>query len=550
MGLFSRIFRPRETAADRAQWLDGLAASAGRQLQAEHLASLKAASRSFEAAETPSWSESWASTAVGINDDLARQLPTMRARSRGQARSNEWAENYQIKLLDNVLGEHGIRLQSTLMRGNGQPSTTVNNRLEAAWRKWGEAADVSGLSWQEVERLALLSLAIDGELLLRLRPKAGPMGFQVQILPADALDVHKHGEFGPHRIRMGVELDDDGAPVAYWLKAAKSGEGYTDVQTVGKHVRVPAAEIIHRFERKEIGQVRGFPWIASGAQRLWLLNDFERSAAVASSNAAKRQGFFFTPDGEAPRGFVDRFVSTALERARAEGKELSAEEINRLMAEAEKFTTTMAGQFDTLPIGYQFQPFESKWPEVSAEGYVKQQVRGWSAARGISYVSLGNDLEAVNYSSAQVGILAERDHYRSIQRRLIRWLHQPVLEAALRWIVIATPGLNPASLDKYAEGLVFVPRRWSGVDPNKTANADETNLRNKLTSRRRILLERGEDPDEVFAEIEEEEDRFGPVPPKSGAAPADPGADDDQDEDQDEADQPDDADAPTAGQGA
>lgn len=547
MGLLSRIFRPRETAADRAQWLDGLAASAGRQLQAEYLAGLKTAARSFEAAETPAWTESWSATAVGINDDLARQLPTMRARARGQARSNEWAENYQIKLLDNVLGEHGIRLQATLMRGNGQPNTPVNDRLERGWRTWGKLADVSGLSWQEVERLALLSLAIDGELLLRLRPGAGPMGFQVQLLPADALDVHKHGEFGTHRIRMGIELDDDGAPVAYWLKAGKSGEGYTDVQTVGKHVRVPAAEIIHAFERKEVGQVRGFPWIASGAQRLWLLNDFERSAAVASSNAAKRQGFFFTPDGEAPRGFVDRFVSTALERARAEGKELSAEEINRLMSEAEKFTTTMAGQFDTLPIGYQFQPFESKWPEVSADGYVKQQVRGWSAARGISYVSLGNDLEAVNYSSAQVGILAERDHYRSIQRRLIRWLHQPVLEAALPWIVLATPGLNTLSLAKYAEACEFVPRRWSGVDPIKTANADETNLRNKLTSRRRILLERGEDPDEVFAEIEDEEARFGPVPPASGAASA--AAQTEQDDD--DAEDPDDADEAAAeGQGA
>jgi capsid protein len=147
-------------------------------------------------------------------------------------------------------------------------------------------------------------------------------------------------------------------------------------------------------------------------------------------------------------------------------------------------------------------------------------VRGWSAARGISYVSLGNDLEAVNYSSAQVGISAERDHYRSIQRKLIRWLHRPVLEAALPYIVLATPGLNTGSLANYVAACVFVPRRWAGVDPIKTANADETNLRNKLTSRRRILLERGEDPDEVFAEIEDEEKRFGAVPAAPAAAPA------------------------------
>ena len=81
----------------------------------------------------------------------------------------------------------------------------------------------------------------------------------------------------------------------------------------------------------------------------------------------------------------------------------------------------------------------------------------------------------------------------------------------------------------------------------ESANADETNLRNKLTSRRRILLERGEDPDEVFAEIEDEEARFGPVPPASGTASA--AAQTEQDDD--DAEDPEDADEAAAeGQGA
>ena len=82
----------------------------------------------------------------------------------------------------------------------------------------------------------------------------------------------------------------------------------------------------------------------------------------------------------------------------------------------------------------------------------------------------------------------------------------------------------------------------------ETANADETNLRNKLTSRRRILLERGEDPDEVFAEIEDEESRFGPVPSgRAPAAPARPGDDPDApDDDDDDVTDDDSADGNTA----
>ena len=58
---------------------------------------------------------------------------------------------------------------------------------------------------------------------------------------------------------------------------------------------------------------------------------------------------------------------------------------------------------------------------------------------------------------------------------------------------------------------------------------------------------RGEDPDEVFAEIEDEEARFGPVPPASGAASAAAQTEQDDDDTED----PDDADEAAAeGQGA
>jgi capsid protein len=75
-----------------------------------------------------------------------------------------------------------------------------------------------------------------------------------------------------------------------------------------------------------------------------------------------------------------------------------------------------------------------------------------------------------------------------------------------------------------------VPRRWSPLDPVKAANANEINLRLKLTSRKRIILERGEDPDEVAEEIAIEDELYGPVEPAAAAASAttedDPAAED------------------------
>jgi capsid protein len=127
----------------------------------------------------------------------------------------------------------------------------------------------------------------------------------------------------------------------------------------------------------------------------------------------------------------------------------------------------------------------------------------------------------VNYSSARVGIIAEREHYKVVQGQLTRWLHAEVTAAALPYLVLATPGLSMDRLDTYRAAVTWQPRRWAGIDPVKEAVAAETNLSLRLTSRRRIILERGEDPDEIAGEIAVEEALYGPVAPSGKAAATD-----------------------------
>ena len=87
------------------------------------------------------------------------------------------------------------------------------------------------------------------------------------------------------------------------------------------------------------------------------------------------------------------------------------------------------------------------------------------------------------------------------------------------------PGLaqvSAARMDEYLDAATWQPRRWVGIDPLKEANANEVNLRLGLTSRRRLILERGEDPDEIAAELALEP----PVPAAANTpAPLDPSSD-------------------------
>lgn len=507
-------FNKKETARERSAFIESATNMALQRAHSMRMAEINAARRSFDAAETPAWTSSWETTSNEINLDLAKQLPTLRSRARELVRNNEWAKRYIIQLKDNVVGSTGIRLQMRMTKRNNEPDQH-NDRVEKAWAKWCQRGncDVSGrLTFQQIEMMVLESLAVNGEFLIRKRYGVGAFGFQLQVLNPALIDVAFNGHNGANRIRMGIEINDDGKPIAYYLRAGKSGEAAPSPYTVsGKHIRVLADEIIHGFDACEVDQLRGVPWLSTGARRLWMLKDFEQAAAVASSNAAKRQGFFVSPDGNAPSGFADTVVSSVLDAARAQGKVLTAAEIEQIVAAADKFSTTMPGQFDTLPQGYDFKAYESAWPNIDANGYIKQQVRGFAASLGMSYATLGNDLEAVNYSSARVGIIDEREHYKTIQTLLISTLHEEVFKAWLPYGVLATPALSAQRLEAYLAGCTWQARRWVGIDPLKEAKANETNLATRLTSRRRIQLERGDDPDEIALEIATEEALYGSI---------------------------------------
>jgi lambda family phage portal protein len=517
---------PWNRRAARGAWLRATVAAAVESAHGVH------ARAAFDAAETPHYTDGWRTDEPGINDALAARLATLRARSRGLARNNEWARRYLLQQRANVLGAAGIQLQMRMLLRDGRPNEAVNDRIEAAWWDWGRpgVCEVGARhGWVDVQRIMLDCLARDGEILAR-HVAQGPHGYALQLLDPAVLDVHQRRDWQGRRVRMGVEIDDAGTPVAYWLQATRPGD---DVPgwSVGRHVRVPAQEMLHAYVAEEPGQLRGYPRLTVGAQRLWLLQDFERSAAVASSNAAKRVGFFYTATGEAPAGFGDTVVSAVIEQAKAAGKTLSADELKALEESARRFTTTVPGQYDTLPDGTQFVPNKSDYPHVVYGEYVAECLRGWTAGLGMSHATLGNNLENVNYSSARVGILDEREQYRLDQAFLVEHVHAAVFERWLTRALLTVPALRTLAYDRLPEYLAaatWQPRRWHWIDPAKEAAAAETNLRLRLTSRRRLILERGEDPDEVFAEIEQEEARFGPA--DSAATPAPPAAPDADDE--------------------
>lgn len=476
-----------------------------------------AAMRNLQTAQDSHITSQWQGTPQHLNVYLASGLRKARSRSRQAAINNGHARKFVRMCHTNILGPQGVRLQAQLTKRGGELATSANTAIESARKRWGKLGhcDITGrYSWRDIERLVLNHLVIDGEFLLRLVDGAGPHRFQVQVLDPALLDEELHRDLpGGAKIRMGIEFDAEGRILAYHIRRETSGS--PDGYGYGNHARVPAAEIIHDFIVEQADQLRGIPWMNATLEDLYQLGDFNRSALAASRNAAKRAGFIHSADGSAPPGFAEPETD-------GEGGK-------------PKYAPTQEGQFDLLPEGYTFTPFESKFPDVSQGEFNKACLRTAANGLGVSYVTYGNDLEAVNYSSARVGVFDEREVWKELQAWLIEHLHERVDARWLRMALVAEPllySLNPARMQEYLDALLRKPRRWPALDPLKEAQADDLRLRNRTTSRTRIADRDGDEIDELAAEIQREEQLLGPLPTAAGASATAPNEDTDATADQ------------------
>jgi lambda family phage portal protein len=259
-----------------------------------------------------------------------------------------------------------------------------------------------------------------------------------------------------------------------------------------------------------VGQIRGLPWFATASWRMKMLSGYEDAGITAARMGAMTAAVIETPSG-------DDFQGTDTE------------------VDGVKVLDLEPGTMPEIPEGTKFHEYDPTYPHQQFEPFVSTMLRGVAAALGVSHASLSNDLTKVNYSSARIGLGDERDHWKRLQRGLRSNLVQPVFERWLRIALMSRKLISDRSLflpldleDKFRRAH-WQPRRWPAVDPLKERQAQAIALELKLTSRARIISESGEDPDEIWEEIEAEEARIGPVSEAVAVAAAQPVPDEDDD---------------------
>lgn len=449
--------------------------------------------RDFKAGVTDDLTWSFGGMQGPINEVLRHNLRQMRQRSRDLFNNNDYGKKFIRMVQKNVIGVKGIKLQARTMRDSDNLDLIDNALIERAWQLWGKPFNCSvdnKLSWHDIQKLAIASVARDGECIIQIieTPRRG-MGIRLRILPAEYLDEMHNGDLpNGNTVVMGIEYDPNGMVVAYHLRKNKV-RSWMNLWPEREYLRIPAEDIIHLHVTDYAEQARGIPWAHSAIRRLHMIGKYEEAELVGSTLSSSKMGFLKSATGDA---------ATPTEIYGPGDIDDDGEIVQEITP----------GMIEQIGHDADFVPFDPQHPTTAFEGFMRAVIRGAAAGLDVAYSTLSNDLENVNFSSIRAGVLDERDSWRMIQAWLIEHLHSRVYN---RWLPAAIiNGALPLpfkKVDTKYQDVAWQARGWPWVDPKNDSVSNRENIRMGTTSRQKVMAQSGDDFDEVLNELRYEKQR-------------------------------------------
>lgn len=432
--------------------------------------------RYYDAAKMDRLTSSWSPTNTSADVVIRQGLRNLRGRSRNLAENNDYAKRFLKLVSNNVVGSNGISLQLKIKDPSGTIDEKANRQIEGAWREWARKS-----CWIDKQRMFAETLPRDGEIIVRHikgKQAGNNFNYDFQLIEGDQLDEQTNDE--NKNIKMGIEFDALGRPAYYWLWKYHPGDyPYTNFNK-NALVRIPANEILHCYIKERPSQSRGVPWMHSAMTRLNNLGAYEEAEIIASRVAASKMGIIVSKSGEEFQGLKDDNGDVEME--------------------------VEPGVFDELPIDHDFKMFDPTHPAGNFGPFMKATLRGIAAGINVSYNSLANDLESVNYSSLRAGSIDERDNWMTIQGWMIRAFCEPVFAEWLDMALLSGAIKLPyAKYDKF-NAPYFQGRRWQWVDPLKDSEANILDIKNCLRTRTSVLAEQGMDFEDVVDRLAYEQE--------------------------------------------
>ena len=423
------------------------------------------------------------------NADLEHSLESLRNRSRHLYRNSPYFRRWVKQLQTNVVGHKGFQIQVTAKNLDGGMDKSGNEKVKVHWNKWGKIVTADGMmSIAEACKMAIRTWARDGECFAEIAYGSQfPHGMALHFFESDMVDhtLNRARQGSANEIRMGVEIDRYGKPVAYHVLQYHPGDVHWTGQNAKQRRRVPADRIIHLFIKDRPSQVRGEPAVAAAMLTIKMLDGY-RDAEVTGRRVASAKGGFFVKE----RGANGSLSSIADE---------VEEDTSGLVMEAHP------GKMTALPEGWRFEKFDMSEFSTDYKDFESQMIRAIAMALDTSYISISGDLTSVSYSSIRSGEVSDRDVWRGLQAFLVEGFLSKVnskwYDAAFQFSDIRLPYDRR---EKWRDATSFRGRGWSWVDPAKEVQASKEAIEAGLTTLTDVVNEQGGDVEEILRKKQSE----------------------------------------------
>lgn len=419
----------------------------------------------------------WSTTAQDADGDLLPDLPELRQRARDLVRNAPLAGGALSTTVENVVGT-GLAVQPSIdaktLGLTPEAAQAWNDKARAEFNLWAESpyADVARkLNFYGLQTLAFRSAWENGDVLALQVDKQAPghpYTLAIQLVEADRL-CNPNQRADTDAMLGGVELDRDGAHVAYQVASrhpgqlSRGGAGLEWTRVPVQRSSTGRVNAVLLAEQLRVGQTRGVPMLAPVIEPLKQLSRFTE----AELQAAVVAGMFAVFVKMEPEAFEDLFSDDG--RA-------------RYLESASSWDGTVTGAgvegpgkaVNLLP-GESLESANPGRPNPEFDPFFQAIVRQVAVGLRLPFEILIKHYTA-SYSAARAAMLDAWRFFRGrrdwLATHFCQWIYGAVIEEAVAAGRLAAPGFFRDARIRQA----YLAAQWIGdgpgsIDPVKDVTA-------------------------------------------------------------------------------
>lgn len=450
----------------------------------------------------------WTADSKSPQEDIDNNLDTLIQRSRDLYMGSPLATSAIKTNRTNVVGS-GLRLKSQInfdfLGLTREQANSWEMNTEREFGIWADSVWCDALrlnNFYELQQIALMSWLLNGDgfcLIKYTEPTAWmPYGLRLYLIEADRvndpnstypayINNYAKNSSNGNRILNGVEIDENGAVMAYWIS-----NRYLNSSMIGQPTKWERVEafgeltgnpnILHLMEQERCEQYRGVPYLAPVIECLKQISRYTEAELMAAVVQA-----FFTAFIKSGTQTSDDFFNATISPNQQVENGLNSYEPDPNAYELG------AGTINVLEPGEDVIFGDPKRPASGFDAFVTAMAKYIGAALEIPFELLTKSFMA-SYSASRAALLEAWKAFRMRRVWFANDFCQPTYELWLSEAVARGRINAPGFFNDPAKKKAWCKADWNGpspgqIDPIKEVNAAIKRVEQGFSTREKETIE-------------------------------------------------------------